>query len=55
MVAVTGREIATGLGDADNGLARLEFLRCEAKIQVALQVERCLVGLVQVVEPAFAA
>ncbi len=51
MVAVAGREVGAGLGDADDRLARLELLAADAVVQVALEVERGHVGVGRVVEP----
>ena len=51
VVAVAGREIGAGLGDADDRLARLQLLRREAEIEVALDIERGHSGIVGIVEP----
>src|SRR5207248_1774640 len=53
--AVAGREVAAGLGDADDGPSRLQLLAGEAKIVEALEVDCRLAGLGHVVEPDFAA
>jgi len=51
MVAVAGTEIASGLGDADDRLARLQLFQRQAEIHVALEIERGHVGIGGVVEP----
>ena len=51
VVAVAGREVGAGLGDADDRLAGLEFLAADAVVHVALEVERGHVGVAWVVEP----
>src|SRR3954470_14808953 len=51
VVAVAGREIGAGLGDADDRLARLQLLRRQAEIEVALDIERGHPGIVGIVEP----
>src|SRR3546814_15604514 len=55
MDAVAGREIAAGLRDADDRLARGELLLGQAVVQIALEIERRHAGIVLVVEPALAA
>ena len=51
VVAVAGRQVGAGLGDADQRLAGLQLLAGEAVIQVALQVERGHAGIIGIVEP----
>src|SRR3954470_8923508 len=51
VVAVAGREIGAGLGDADDRLARLQLMRRQAEIEVALDIERGHSGIVGIVEP----
>ena len=51
MVAVAGRKIVAGLGDADNRLAGLQFFPRQAVIEVTLEVERGHSGVMGVVEP----
>ena len=50
-MAIARQQIAAGLGDTDDGLARLQFLQRQAEIHVALQVERGHVGVAGIVEP----
>src|SRR5215204_1424088 len=47
VVAVARREIGAGLGDADDRLARLQLLRSQAEIEVALDIERGHSGIVE--------
>ena len=51
VVAVAGREVGAGLGDADDRLARLQLLPADAVVQVALEIERGHVRIVGIVEP----
>ncbi len=51
VVAVAGREVVAGLGDADDRLAGLQLGAGEAVIEVALHVERGHARIVRVVEP----
>ncbi len=51
VVPVAGREVRSGLGDADNGLARHQLLAAKAEVQVALQVEGGHVRVGRIVEP----
>ena len=55
VVAVAGGDVAAGLGDADDRLARLQLAPRQAEIEVALGVERGHARIVRVVEPALAA
>ena len=55
MVTVTRREVRTCLRDADNWLARLQFLSRDAVVHVALEIERGHAGVGGIVEPAAAA
>src|SRR5690606_7641644 len=48
---VAGRQIAAGLGDADDRLAGGEFVEGEPEIEIALQIERGHAGIVRIVEP----
>ena len=54
-MAVAGRQVGAGLGDADDRLAGLQLLAGEAEIQVALEIERGHVGIVGIVEPELGA
>jgi hypothetical protein len=40
MMAVARREIAAGLGDADDRPARLDLFETDAEIEIALDIER---------------
>ena len=51
VMPVAGRQVAAALGDADDRLARLQFLQRQAEGHVAFQVERGHVGIVGIVEP----
>ena len=51
MVAVTRRQIRTGLGNTDDGFARLQFFAGDAPVHVALDIERRHVGIVRIREP----
>ena len=51
MMAVAGRKIVAGLRDADDRLARLQFMPGQAVIEVALEIERGHPGVMGVVEP----
>src|SRR5207253_2021063 len=51
VVPIARREIAPGLGDADDRPARLQFLKTDAEIEVALYIKRGHVGIGRVVEP----
>ena len=51
VVAVAGRQVAAGLGDADDRPARLQLLQAQAEVQVALEIERGHVDVGRVVEP----
>ena len=51
MVAVAGRQVAAGLGDADDRPARAQLLQAQAEVQIALEIERGHVDVVRVVEP----
>jgi hypothetical protein len=51
MVAIAGRKVGAGLGDADDGLARAQLRRGEAEIEIALDVQRRHAGIVGIVEP----
>ena len=52
VVPVAGRQIAAGLGDADDRPAPMQFLQGEPEIGVSLEVERGHVGMGRIVEPA---
>ena len=51
MMAVAGRKVAAGLGDADDRPARAQFLKAQPEVQIALQIERGHVDIVGIVEP----
>ncbi len=51
VMAVAGREVRAGLGDPDDGLARLQLLDRQAEVQVTLQIERRHVRVRGIVEP----
>ena len=51
VVAVAGREVGAGLGDADDRLARHQLLAAEPEVQVALEVEGGHVRVGGIVEP----
>ena len=51
VMAVAGRQIIAGLGDADDRLAGLQLLPGQAVIEVALEIERGHSRVVRVVEP----
>ena len=51
VMAVAGREVGAGLGDADERLAGLQLLARQAPVHVALDVERGHVRIVRIVEP----
>ena len=55
MVAVAGREIGAGLGDADDRLARAQFGGGEAVVELALDIERGHAGIFRIVVPEFGA
>src|SRR3569833_2877306 len=49
-----GRQVAAGLGDADDRFARLQFLARQTEVQIALQIQRRHVGIAGIVEPGTA-
>ena len=51
MVAVAGRQVGAGLGDADQRLAGLQLGARQTEIEVALQIERGHFRIVGIVEP----
>ena len=51
VVAVAGRKIGAGLGDADDRLAGAQFAGRQAEIEVALDIERRHSRIVRIVEP----
>ncbi len=51
VMAVAGREVRAGLGDADDRLAGLQFLARQPEIQIALEIERRHRRIVRIVEP----
>ena len=51
MVAIAGRQVRAGLGDADDRLAGLQLLLADPEIEIALQIEGRHVGIGGVVEP----
>ena len=51
VMAVAGRQVGAGLGDADDRLARLQLLQRQAEVHGALEVERGHVGVGGIVEP----
>jgi hypothetical protein len=51
VMPVARRQIAAGLRDSDDRLARGQFVKREPVIQIALQVERGHAGIVRIVEP----
>src|SRR5581483_9954444 len=55
MVAVAGRQIVAGLGDADDRLAGLQLGTGEAEIQIALHIERGHARIMRIVEPVLRA
>ncbi|KAG5719920.1 hypothetical protein E4T56_gene15533, partial [Termitomyces sp. T112] len=55
MVAVAGRKVAAGLGDADDRLAAAQFLKADPEVEIALKIERGHVDIVGIVEPCAAA
>ncbi len=55
VMTIAGREIAAGLGDADDRPARLEFVTGQAVVHVALDIERGHVGVGRIIEPLLAA
>jgi hypothetical protein len=55
VMAVAGRQVAAGLGDADDRPAGLQFVPGQAVVHVTLDIERGHVGVVRVIEPLLAA
>src|SRR5581483_4886953 len=51
VVTVAGRQVVSGLGNADDRLARLQFPAGQAVIEIALQIERGHARIGRVVEP----
>ena len=51
VVAVAGRQVRAGLGDADQRLAGLQLGARQAEVEVALQIERGHLRIVGIVEP----
>src|SRR3954452_3063185 len=51
MVPVAGHEVAAGLGDTDDRLARAQFVGRSPIIHKALEVERSLVYAAGIIEP----
>ena len=51
VVAVAGRKIGAGLGDADDRLARAQLAGRQAEIEVALDIERRHARIFRIVEP----
>jgi hypothetical protein len=48
---VARREVGAGLRDADDRLAGAQFLRRQAEVHVALEIERRHAGIFRIVEP----
>ncbi|VVT19327.1 hypothetical protein SPHINGO391_460096 [Sphingomonas aurantiaca] len=55
VVAIAGAQVAAGLRDADDRLARAQFLEAKPEVQIPLQIERRHVDILGVVEPRTAA
>ncbi|GFM87018.1 hypothetical protein PSCICO_24170 [Pseudomonas cichorii] len=55
VMAVTGCQVAAGLGDADDRAAGLQFIPCQAVVHVAFDIEGGHIGVIGVVEPLLAA
>ena len=55
VMAVAGRQVAAGLGDADNRPPRLQFGAGQALVHVAFHIQCGQVGVAWVVEPQLAA
>ena len=55
VMAVAGREVRAGLGDADDGPAGLQFPAGKAVVQIALDIERAHARIVGIVEPKLGA
>ena len=51
VMAVAGRKIGAGLGDADDRLAGAQFAGRQAEIEIALEIERRHSRVVRIVEP----
>ena len=51
VMAIAGRKVGAGLGDADDRLARLQLLARQPVVQVALEIERGHPGILGIVEP----
>ena len=51
VMAIAGRQVVAGLGDADDRLAGLQFVAGQAVIQIALKIERGHARIVRIVEP----
>src|SRR6266567_4439652 len=51
VMTIAGGEVRTGLGDANNWLARPQFGRGKAVVEIALEIERRHAGVFGVVEP----
>ena len=51
VMAIAGRKVVAGLGDADDRLAGLQLLPGQAVIEVALEIERGHARIMRVVEP----
>ena len=51
VVTVARREVGAGLGDADDRLARLEFLARQPVVEIAFEIERRHVRVARIVEP----
>src|SRR5919107_33088 len=51
MVPVTGHQVAAGLGNTDDRLARAQLLRRNPVVHEALEVDRGLVHALGIVEP----
>lgn len=51
VVAITGSQVGARLGDADNGLPRVEFFVGESVVEVPVSIQGNKITVVGVVEP----
>ena len=51
VVAIAGAEVAAGLGNANDGLARLQLVSRQTVVEIAFEIERRHLLIVGIVEP----
>jgi hypothetical protein len=51
VVAIAGAEVAAGLGNANDGFARLQLVSRQTVVEIAFEIERRHLLIVGIVEP----